>query len=176
VIVRLTVKQRKMIEEITLQSKLAAPFRQPLQEWFERDVQVASKHRYDIAMPAAAWRVVAESLFDYCYDSRGFRARRLRVSEINALKAVRSSLNVREAHPALSGIGAIGMIPELIPAWTNENRFSPYPLPHESFLVLAPTTIKLGSRRVATKWIATDGPVRGPVLDPDEHWRFVTVP
>lgn len=165
-----------MVEEITLQSKVAKPFVPAFEEWFGRDVQVAAKHRYDIAMPAAAWRVVGTALFDHCYDSRGFRIRKLRVSESNALKAVRGSLNVREAHPALSGIGAIGMIGELIPAWTHENRFSPYPIAGESFVVLAPTTIKLGSGRQATKWVATHLYDRGPMLDPDEHWRFVTTP
>lgn len=146
-------------------------------EWFTRDYSVASKHRVDTAMPAMAWHMVDGVLFEHCYDARGFRSRDVRNVDLNAMKAVRRALNARESHPALFGIGAVGQIAEMIPAWkfpgpdASGKMYTPYPCRSMPFVVLAPDMTEVGGTPV-TVWVELDREWNLPLLDPSEHWRF----
>jgi len=180
-IVRLTHRQLQVVANAATETSDTPARAQAFCDWVSRDLTSASGHRYDLAMPAIAWKLIADELFDQCYDARGFRTKKLKVSQLNALKAVRAAVNARESHPALSGIGAIGVIPEIIPAWKliasgdDGKLYSPYPSTARQFVVLMPTTLPLGSGRKATKWTevaATRLPER-PLLDESEHVRFL---
>jgi hypothetical protein len=175
VIVRLTHRQLEIVDKIITRSDVTRPFADSFGVWLGWDIQTAPKHRLDVALPAIAWKLIGDALFDYCYDDRGFRTKKIKVSEINALKAVRRSLNVREAHPGLIGIGAIGMVSEIIPAWTTTHAaFSPYPTDGE-FKLLVPTLMKVGSGRQVTKWVPCPDPDayrERPILDEQQHLRF----
>lgn len=176
-IVRTTNRQRDRIRSLVCQQgsvdRLAA-----FCEWYERDHSVASKHRVDTAMPAAAWRMVDTVLFEHCYDARGFRTRDVRSVDLNAMKAVRRALNARETHPALFGIGAMGAIPELIPAWkfpgpdASGRRYTPYPCPTMPFVILAPETSSVQGKEI-TVWVEAIRPFEYPLLDERQHLRFV---
>ena len=174
-IVRLTNRQRARVAELfgaVDDHRLA-----DLDRWWDYDPSVASKHRVDTLMPAAAWRMVESILFDHCFNERGFRAReRARATDLNALKSIRRTLNTREAHPALSKRGAIGQIPELIPAWkfpkpdASGKAYSPHPVDTMPYVVLAPET-RTVSGNVTTLWVEAD-PTRLPsylILDKAEH-------
>ena len=171
-IVRLTNHQhRKLIE--TLGDQKPA-----ISEWLSRDVQTSSLKRVDVAMPAIAWLQLYEIVFDWCYDVRGMRRHGVRGWTMTACKNIRLGLNVREGHPALFNAGAIGQIPELIPAWrllAKDDRgrhYTPYPEPGLHFTVLAPTTRKVGGEKV-TVWVESKQSPHRPLLDEQEHWRFL---
>jgi len=161
-------------------SAQTGPWKDAFDEWLDKDIQTAPKHRVDVAMPAEAWSLVKKALFDRCYNPRGFRTKGVLVSELNALKQVQQSLNVRTAHPALIKVAAIGMVSELIPAWLDPDTgtYSPFPLVGpDVFTILAPVAVELGQGRKATRWIPTDSRWDdGSVLDEAEHWRFTQYP
>ena len=137
-IVRLTRRQHGRVCEI-MSAEMDERFIEATLEWLTEDVVGSSKHRVDVAMPAIAWKRVWDAMFDHCYDNRGMRSKGVRSTDLNALKQIRLALNVRETHPALSGISAIGMIAEVIPAWSNRGvgGYSPYPL-DQRFKILMP--------------------------------------
>jgi hypothetical protein len=175
-IVRLTVHQTRRVAELVAASGHRHVDR--IGEWWGRDQTPSSKHRVDVVMPAVAWRIVESIMFDHCFDERGFRAKeRVRNVDINALKTIRRALNARENHPALFRRGAIGLIPELVPAWkfpapdASGRAYSPYPVIGMPFVVLAPE-----SRTVATKqstlWVESPRRREFPLLDECEHMRF----
>ena len=147
-------------------------------EWYGRDCSKASKHRIDLAMPASAWKAVEHVMFEFCFDGKGFKSRDVRTTDLNALKAVRRALNARESHPALSYVGAVGMIAELIPAWkypgpdASGQRYSPYPVPTMPFVILAPESRTVAGKQ-ATMWVEAIRPTELPMLDEREHLRFV---
>jgi hypothetical protein len=174
-IVRLTRRQHGRLLEL-VDDQMSQRWRDGVLEWATRDVVDASSHRVDVAMPAIAWKRVWGVLFDHCFDHRGMRSKGVRVTDHNAMKAVRRSLNVRESHPALSGVAAIGVISELIPAWRLEPpqggyRYSPYPVAGQPFVVLAPTARQIRRQRV-TQWVEAPRMPERPILDDREHWRF----
>ena len=179
-IVRLTKRQVEVIDKTVQTSPTTGMWRDAFADWIDKDIQRAPKHRVDVAMPAQAWELVQKALFNRCYNTRGFRTKGVLVSELNSLKAVQQSLNVRMAHPALNGIAAIGMVSELIPAWLDpdEGTYSPFPLVGpDAFTILAPVTVELGQGRKATKWVPTDSRWDDrSVLDEAEHWRFTQYP
>jgi len=178
VIVRLTNRQRARVAELF--GAVDDPRLVFLDRWWDYDWSVASKHRVDTVMPAAAWRMVEAILFDHCFNERGFRARdRARSTDLNALKAIRRTLNVREGHPALSKRGAIGQIAELIPAWrfpspdASDKAYSPHPVPTMPYVVLAPET-RTVSGNTTTLWVEADRS-RLPgylILDEEQHFLF----
>lgn len=173
-IVRLTRQQHKatgLIIERTGQQHLL---------WtFNRDVSDASRHRIDVAMPAVAWRLVEEILFDACFDQRGFKNKDVKTTWMNSVKTVRAAINVRENHPAFTGTAAIGVISEMIPVWSlmapnsRKHVWSPYPVNGGRFTVLAPTLISVRGAK-ATKWVASDNSVgRRWLLEESSHLEFV---
>jgi len=177
VIVRLTRQQHaatcKMLERGGHDSHLV---------WtFSRDIAPASRQRIDVAMPAVAWRVLEELLFDYCFDQRGFHRKEVKSTVTNTLKAVRTAMNVRENHPALSGTAAMGAISELIPVWErlapkNNKVWSPYPISYQRFTILAPTIIMQRGHKL-TKWVDSPDTVgRRWLLTENEHLAFPQKP
>ena len=177
-IVRLTNRQRsRVFDLVTKRGGMVGSRLGAFDVWWDRDATIASKHRVDTSMPAAAWRMVEEVLFDHCFNERGFRMRDVKTTDLNALKAVRRALNVRESHPAMYRRGAIGYINELIPAWRfpgpdGSGRFyTPYPMPDAEFVVLAPET-RVVKLQTTTLWVeATRLPER-PILCEAEHLKF----
>lgn len=146
---------------------------------FNRDVSDASRHRIDVVMPAVAWRLLEETLFDACFDQRGFKNKDVKTTWMNSVKSVRAAMNVRENHPALSGTAAIGVISEMIPVWelmapsSRKHVWSPYPVEDGRFTVLAPTLISVRGNK-ATKWVESDDSVgRRWVLEESTHLEFV---
>lgn len=176
-IVRLTRRQYGRVIEVVEPALAAEQWRKALKEWWYADVSSAAKHRVDVAMPALGWKRVADVMFDHCFDNRGMRSKGVRTTDLNAMKAIRRALNVRETHPALHGIGAIGMIGELVPAWTmtqgqdGKPHYSPYPLVGENFVVLAPESHSVRNQTVTT-WVPSKRSPERRLLNPDEHWRF----
>lgn len=175
-IVRLTRRQYKRVLEVVEPEMKAEEWRKALVEWWYADVSDASKHRVDVAMPAIGWKRVWDVMFDHCFDNRGMRSKGVRTTDLNATKSIRRALNAREVHPALFGIGAIGMIGELVPAWTltglaTEAAYSPYPHVGENFVVLAPESHKVRGQTV-TKWVVAPRSPERRLLNPAEHWRF----
>jgi hypothetical protein len=148
---------------------------------FNRDITPASRHRVDVAMPAIAWRMLEELLFDYCFDQRGFHRKEIKTTVTNTLKAVRGAMNVRENHPALTGTAAMGSISEWIPVWERlaPNRkqvWSPYPISYTRFTILAPTTISQRGHKL-TKWVDSPDTVgRRWLLTEKEHLAFPQKP
>lgn len=178
-IVRLTNRQRDRVGPLVTEALAGRGRQEPFLEWWGRETYVASKHRTDIVMPASAWRMVEGVMFDHCFDERGFRARdRVRSTDINALKLIRQALNVRENHPALHQRGAIGLIPELIPAWkfaapdASGRCYSPYPVPTLPFVVLAPESRTVRTKQT-TLWVEAKRPSELPLLDERNHLAFI---
>lgn len=177
VIVRTTNRQRERIRTLA-DERLRGSQRSAFLDWFDLDHSVAARHRVDTAMPAVAWRLVDSILFDHCFDARGFRTRDVRNVDLNAMKAVRRALNARESHPALYGVGAVGQVAELIPAWKflapdDDGRiYSPYPVMGSQFTILAPEMSEVGGRQI-TVWVRAERAWERPLLDEREHWRFV---
>jgi hypothetical protein len=174
-IVRLTRRQHKRVAEIVA-DQMGERWRSGVLEWIEQDVSDAAKHRVDVAMPAIAWRRTWDVMFDHCFDNRGMRTKGVRVTDLNATKAIRRGLNVREVHPALSRTGAIGMIGELVPAWKlieteGSMLYTPYPRQGMQFVVLAPESREVGRQRV-TQWVEAPRAPERPLLDESNHWRF----
>lgn len=175
-IVRLTRRQYGRVIEIILDQMPNDRWRDGVAEWWAGDVTDASKHRVDVAMPAIAWKRVWEVLFDHCFDHRGMRTKGVRATDLNAAKAIRRALNVREIHPALAHVAALGMISELIPAWRLEEgeahaAYDPYPRVHRPFVVLAPERRTLRGQ-VVTQWVESNHLPQRRMLDPAEHIRF----
>ena len=175
-IVRLTRRQHERLGALVKELVGDPRRRDAVLEWMMRDVSESSGRRIDIAMPAVAWKIVWEMLFDHCFDSRGMRVGGIRSTDLNAMKSVRASLNVREAHPALSGVGAIGLVSEVVPAWRLADvrggfRYSPYPVLGQPFVVLAPELRQVRYQRV-TQWVGAKRSPDRPLLDEREHWRF----
>lgn len=174
-IVRMSHRQlervRRVVDEV-----MPGRWREPTMEWLDRDVASGGKHRVDIAMPAIAWWRVRDVMFDHCYDARGFRSRTVKVSDMNALKAIQRASNVRSVHPALSRTSAIGMIGELVPAWRlfvpiETRLYSAVPA-EGVFAILAPETSRRGGETITT-WVEAIRPPERPLLDEREHLRFV---
>jgi hypothetical protein len=173
-IVRLTRQQHKAT------SSLVERYGDEHLLWtFNRDVVEASRHRVDVMMPAVAWRIVEDILFDNCFDARGFKIRDVKSTWMNSVKAVRAAMNVRENHPALSGTAALGVISEMIPVWellgpnSRKHVWSPYPVEHGRFTVLAPTLISVRGSK-ATKWVDSPETVgRRWVLEEATHLAFM---
>jgi len=118
-------------------------------------------------------------MFDFCFDERGFRRKHGSQTPQTTMRAVRRALNVREQHPALSGLGAVGVQSEMVPAWkfpgpdASGKRYSPYPVPTMPFVVLAPHTVR-APNRTTTTWVEADGLAgRRRILEPAEHHLFV---
>ena len=172
-IVRLTRRQHGRVCEIML-AEMDERFIEATVEWLTEDVVDSSKHRVDVAMPAIAWKRVWDVMFDHCYDNRGMRSKGVRSTDLNALKQIRLALNVRETHPALSGISAIGMIAEVIPAWRplDGQADSPYPVPNGRFLVLAPQHHQMSKQRITT-WVPSNKHPEREILTEAEHRRFL---
>lgn len=147
-----------------------------LVEWLSRDVVDASDQRRDVWMPAIGWLRIEQIMFDYCYDARGYRGKNVRDSDLKALKQMRSAINLREHHPALSMIGAVGLIRELIPAWrlhiplVDGRSYSPYPSVEGSFVVLVPE-MKINGAQF-TYWQEGHRASELPLLDEREHWAL----
>jgi hypothetical protein len=146
---------------------------------FNRDVVGASRHRLDVVMPAIAWRLLEDLMFDTCFDQRGFKNKDVKTTWMNSLKAIRAAMNVRENHPALSCTAAVGAISELIPVWgmlgpnNRKHVWSPYPVQNGRFTVLAPTLISVRGSK-ATKWVESPETVgRRWVLEEAAHLEFM---
>jgi len=179
VIVRLTHRQRARVFALTVEALASDPRLGSFIIWYDFDYSIASKHRVDTVMPAIVWRLVEDKMFDHCFNERGFRAKDVKTTDLNALKAIRRALNARENHPALSRRGAIGYIAELIPAWkfpsadASGRWYSPYPVPGMEYVVLAPET-RVVNLQTTTLWTeATRLPDRA-LLDPDQHRLFIS--
>lgn len=154
-IVRLTNQQVKKVQSVLAPTDLGELVR--IRGWWGNDVNQASKHRVDIAMPAVAWRAIERVLFDATFTTRGARSAEATSTMSNALKSTRRALNAREQHPAMSEIGAIGLVSEVIPAWrlpgpdASGKFYVPYPVPGMPFTILAPVTTRVAGK-VATQW------------------------
>lgn len=151
-------------------------WREGVIEWMTSDVTDASSHRVDVAMPAIAWKRVWDVMFDHCFDHRGMRTKGVKTTDLNAAKAIRRALNVREIHPALAHVAALGMISELIPAWRLEpgeshRTYDPYPRIGRPFVVLAPERRAVRGQ-VVTQWVESNHLPQRKMLDPAEHFRF----
>lgn len=176
-IVRLTFRQVGRVHELTT-GRIEARYDDAFQEWWAREMFTASKHRVDMSMPAAAWKLVESVMFDHCFNERGFRSKDVRNTDLNALKSIRRALNARENHPALSKRGAIGLISEIIPAWKllsagpSGRWYSPYPVRGMGFTILAPESTVVRTKQT-TLWVEADPGDRLALLDQAEHWRFV---
>jgi hypothetical protein len=175
--VRLTRRQHERVKVIVESSNMRERWRYGVMEWLERDAVIGGSHRIDVGMPAIAWMRVAEVMFDHCYDARGFRNKTLRQADLNAMKAIQHGLNVRTVHPALSGVSAIGMIGELIPAWklfvpTERASYSPFPA-EGAFVILAPESTRTGGQAITT-WVEAKRAPERPLLDEREHLRFAS--
>jgi hypothetical protein len=178
VIVRLTVRQTGRVRDLVAEALGESQRCETFLQWWDRDSSMASKHRVDTVMPAMGWRMVEGVMFDHCFDERGFRAKeRVRATDINALKSIRRALNVRENHPALFQRGAIGLIPELVPAWkfpspdASGKMYSPYPVSPLQFVVLAPES-RVVQTKQTTLWVEALRPRELPLLDENNHWAF----
>ena len=141
--------------------------------WFQPFVRQPLQH----VLPAIAWSRVRDVMFDHCYDQRGFRSKSVKVSDLNAMKAIQHGVNVRTVHPALSRISAIGMVGELVPAWKLyvpvEGGPTYSPIPAEGvFVVLAPETSSRHGQKLTT-WVEAKRPLERPLLDEAEHRRFM---
>ena len=147
-------------------------------DWWDRDTSVASKHRVDLSLPAAGWRMIEAVMFDHCFDERGFRTKDVKTTDLNALKTIRRALNARKNHPALQQMGAIGMIPEVVPAWKllaqddHDRLYLPYPMRGMKFVILAPESTTVRTKQT-TLWVEAPLETRFPLLDEREHWRFM---
>lgn len=175
-IVRLTHRQHKRVMEI-VGDQMTERWRDGVLGWFGRDVQDAATHRVDVSMPAIAWKRVWEVMFDHCFDNRGMRSKGVRVTDLNAAKAVRRALNARELHPALQGQGAIGFIAEIVPVWVLEGgkagfTYTPYPERDLRFVILAPESREVRRQKI-TAWVPTKLVIERPILDEREHFRFL---
>lgn len=126
-----------------------------LYEWLDRDVDQASKHRLNVAMPAIAWLRMRNILFPQVYSVKGFQRKEAPMSATRALSSIQASINLREKHPALRGAGAIGIQRDILPVWklrqtSDDFKYSPYP-GKGTFMVLMPEHITQGGRRI-TVW------------------------
>lgn len=175
-IIRLTYLQHQRIQTI-VPDWLEGLKLESMRQWLEQDVTAGSKHRVDVMMPAVAWKVLWEEvMFDHCYNNQGRARDGVRTTDINALRNIRTGLNIREKHPAIHRMGAIGMANEVVPAWKVMDgsiayHYTPYPDEGE-FVVLAPETRQLKKQRV-TIWTETDKFSPSPLFDPGEHRAFV---
>lgn len=176
-IVRLTNTQRQRIYETVSTTEMPVERLKAFHRWWEADLQGAPRHRVDGAMPAIAWEMVQQIMFDKCYDHRGFRAKTLKISEHGALKSVTAACNARRSHPALNNLAVIGDQREIVPAWTNHLEMSPVPDDtHRNFVLMMPVRVTMGQGRVATRWAETkpeELPVRTGLLVGDEHQAFL---
>ena len=177
-IIRLTNRQRARVYELTLHALVSDRRMGDFIDWYDADYSIASKHRVDTVMPAIAWRLVEEAMFDHCFNEKGFRSKDVKTTDLNALKAIRRALNVRENHPALSRRGAIGYIAELIPSWkfpaddASGKWYSPYPVPGMEFVVLAPET-RVVNLQTTTLWTEASRLPDRALLDPAQHLFFL---
>ena len=172
-IVRLTRRQHGRVYDI-MEAEMDERFVDVTLEWLSEDVETASKHRVDVSMPAIAWRRVWDTLFDHCYNNRGMRSKGVRTTEMGAIKQVRRALNIRETHPGLSGISAIGMIAEVLPVWRPlmpDGPYSAFPVDGR-FKVLLPEIRKMGDQFVTT-WVESNVYPDRKVLRESEHQRFM---
>ena len=173
-IIRLTRRQHGRVLEI-VDDQMPERWRTGVLEWGSEDITDAAKHRIDVGMPAIAWKRVWETMFDHCFDNRGMRTKGVRTTDLNAAKSIRRGLNVREVHPALSRVAAIGMVSELIPAWRldpgDRTFYDPYPHAGLPFVVLAPERRSVRGQTV-TQWVESRHLPQRRMLDPAEHFRF----
>jgi hypothetical protein len=174
VIVRLTCTQARRVAEIVAVSGVG--WADEFAGWMDREMSTASKHRVDVMAPAIAWRGAEEVMFDWCFDARGFR-RKVSSVDLRAHKEIRRALNGRENHPALYGRAAIGLIPELIPAWrfpgpdASGKNYAPYPVTAMPFVVLAPEMRQANGQRI-TMWVEAPRPHERPLLAERSHTAF----
>lgn len=104
-----------------------------------------------IRAPFAAWENVQETLFSLTFTPRGGREQDVPGYFFRALRAITTSLNVYERHPALKGLAMLGHHAETFPVWvTGEQIWSPRPVDGE-FVVLRPHFLTEAGRAI-TKW------------------------
>ena len=116
-------------------------------------------------------------MFDLVFDNRGYRRAKVRSTLVSAHRQILTSLNVRKTHPALKGIGAQGLISEIIPAWKighKVNGFSYTPLPNRGlqYVLLGPTYIEANGHRI-TKWVEIGQPIDRGIYKEDAHLMFL---
>jgi hypothetical protein len=129
-------------------------------------------------MPAIGWQQTLTALVEVSVGPRGGNRKDAATCALNARQRIAHALSTYAAHPALYDVGLLGIYDDVIPAWRLASprrwgqRYSIFPGTGEEFVHLIPNT---GPRY--TEWKAS--PARwtqpGPtVLDPDEHWRWIT--
>lgn len=108
---------------------------------FFKPVKVSSR-RIEVAMPAAAWSALADVLFAHAFRPSGRSDGRAPAGTRSALHAIARGLARLESHPAMVGEMVRGYSGDVLTAWPSAwpsaERFSPYPVPGESMVILVP--------------------------------------
>lgn len=164
---------------------LNAAHREDIAEWLDRHASVADgpQQRHTLIAPACAWAATRDALIDWTHgDQRRARTRSAATQEAyrQVTRRVARATAVREAHPAMQGKAALGKHGEILPAWPNGSRWSPYPVPGVEMVFLEPRwrRMKLGT---VTQWLPVwaqlyrrDGSheLFGEIHDPAVHVQF----
>lgn len=161
--------------------------RDDIAAWFDDVVVVArgAKQMHSVCAPAVAWKHAREGLIDWTYGSK-LRTSKRSVAETErcrrVTRTVAEATAVREAHPAMRGLGLRGVHNLILPAWGLGNgTWSPYPIPGIQMVVLTPHSI---ASRVGpvTRWLPSWAQMwdseeqLGEIYSVSTHLRFAKIP
>ena len=104
--------------------------------------------QHDYLLPAVAWRQVLDVMLNVCLGPAGGKLKskgRPSDSAYLAIRRIADAVKRIEAHPALRGASAIGVLPDVVPCWRTSRTtlglpelISPYPDGLGSFSLLVP--------------------------------------
>lgn len=111
----------------------------------------------DCYAPAVLWRRTRDVLAAGLFERRTFGHAAEKGTARKALQRVARSVALREAHPALSMMLAMGEQTEIVPAWWTGERWSPYP-EGSIFKLMVPSVSVMKGRvgGTVTRWNPQD--------------------
>jgi hypothetical protein len=134
----------------------------PDREWACDFLDLYAHHRTSIVWvdayaPAVLWRRTRDVLAAGLYERRSFPSPPDKVTARKALQRIARAVALREHHPALRQMLAVGEQNEIIPAWWTGDRWSPYP-DGSIFKLFTPTTSTMKGRvsGLVTRWSPQD--------------------
>lgn len=130
------------------------------------------KRQHDISLPAVAWRKIAERLRRDGYGPMGGKTRGPHAL-YTGISRIQAAVNRIETHPAMNPRGALmGVSGDVIPAWTIQEGYSPYPNEIGSFVLLEPIAVEFDGH-VVTRWHPRQPSGGEPELHQESfHLRF----